>query len=115
MNLRRAAEMAFADEEGWQQRATATMDELDEIIRDTGSKEFRAFHVLGSQGLHFARRAPLTWEERRKLLERLCGTAERGVRLHPYARELSQLHRDLEREYLRLAVEPNGIVDDEAV
>lgn len=104
MNLRRAAEIALDGEDGWRNRAALAMDELDEVIRDVGARDYHAYHIMGSQGLHYVRRAPLGFDERRTLLERLRSTVEKGVRMHSYSSELSQLHQDVEREYLRLAV-----------
>ena len=104
MTLRRAAEIALDGEEGWRDRATLAMDELDEIIRDIGGQDYHAFHIIGSQGLHYVRRAPLSFDEKRTLLERVRQTVDRGVRLHSHASELGKLYQDVEREYLKLAV-----------
>ena len=104
MSLRRAAELAQGSEAGWRERAQEAMSELNDIIELRGTTDAYAFHILGSQGLHYARRAPLSLDERLRLLDQLRGVVGRGARLHPDSDELKQLRDDLENEYLLLAV-----------
>ena len=106
MSLRRAAELAQSAESGWRERAQEAMSELNDIIELRGATDGHAFHILGSQGLHYARRAPLSLDERLRLLDQLRGVVNRGARLHMGSEELKQLRDDLEKEYLRLAVPP---------
>lgn len=115
MTLRRAAELALDGEDGWRDRAALAMDELDEVIRDIGARDYHAFHIMGSQGLHYVRRAPLALRERKELLERLRRTVERGVRLHSYSTELGQLYRDVERDYLKLAVRDSAEAGNDGI
>ena len=107
MSLRRAAELALGAEAGWRERAQEAMSELDDIIELRGTTEEHAFHILGSQGLHYARRAPLSLDEKLRLLDRLRGVVGRGARLHTDSDGLKQLRDDLEGEYLLLAVPPD--------
>ncbi|MDE0515902.1 MAG: hypothetical protein OXH43_06185 [Acidimicrobiaceae bacterium] len=107
MSLRRAAELAQSAEAGWRERAQEAMSELSDIIELRGTTDEHAFHILGSQGLHYARRAPLSFDERLRLLDQLRGVVGRGARLHTDSDELKQLRDDLETEYLRLAVPPD--------
>lgn len=104
MSLRRAGELALDTEDGWRERAEDAFAELDDVIGTRGASDGHAFHILGSQGLHYARRAPLAFDERLRLLDRLRGTVKRGVALHPDSDDLKQLRDDLEKEYMLLAV-----------
>ena len=104
MSLRRAAELAQSGENGWRERAEEAMAELIDIIEARGNKESHAFHILGSQSLHYVRRAPLSFEERLRLLNSLRGILKRGVTLHNHSDDLRQLRDDIEKEYLLLAV-----------
>lgn len=104
MSLRRAAEMAQAGDGGWAMRASEAMEELIDVIGSHGDRDSYAFHILGSQGLHYVRRAPLGESEALRTLDNLRSTVRRGIQLHPDAEELKQLSRDLEEEYLNLAV-----------
>ena len=104
MTLRKAAEMAQGSDSGWLARATEAIDELNEVIRTHGDRDSYAFHILGSQGLHFVRRAPLGESETLRMIDSLRSTVRRGIELHPGADELRQLSQDLEHEYLSLAV-----------
>ena len=112
MSLRRAAELAQGAESGWRERAEEAMAELIDVI-DSRPSESYAFHILGSQGLHYVRRAPLTFDERLRLLDSLRGTVKRGVAVHNDSEELKQLSTDLDKEYLLLAVPPEENADGE--
>ena len=114
MSLRRAAELAQGAESGWRERAEEAMAELIDVI-DTRPSESHAFHILGSQGLHYARRALLTFDEQLRLLNRLRGIVRRGVALHADSDELKQLSADLEKEYLLLAVPPEEVTDGDTI
>lgn len=107
MSLRRAAELAQNAESGWRERADQAMAELADVIEIRGAIDSYATHTLGSQGLHYARRAPLSTEDKTQLLERLRRAVTRGIAMHPQADDLRQLGEDLEKEYLRLAVPPS--------
>ena len=111
MSLRRAAEMALAAESGWRERAEEAIAELNDVIEIRGASDAHAFHILGSQGLHYIRRAPLSFDERLRLLDSLRGIVKRGVARHMHSDELKQLRDDLDREYLLLAVPANEATD----
>ena len=118
MSLRRAAELAKERSSGWRERALEAISELKDVIELRGTKDAHAFHILGSQGLHYARRAHLTFDERLRLLDDLRNVVGRGAALHPESDELKQLRNDLEKEYLGLATpthsDPNSGRVDEA-
>jgi tetratricopeptide (TPR) repeat protein len=73
------------------------------IISSGGNDEY-PFHVLGAQGLSWARHGRHTKEERRKLLTMLRSEVKRGVEKHPGSRDLQQLLEDLRREELGTVV-----------
>lgn len=85
-------------------RAEAAMRELLDAIEQRGGIDHYPYHVLGSQGLSWARRAPLSREDRAQLLRRLRDTVAEGQRRHRRSQELRSLHNDLQQEYLSLAV-----------
>lgn len=76
---------------------------LEAVIANRGKEDRYPFHVYGSQGLSYARRAVMTPEARRILLIRLRDAVAQGASLHPRALDLRQLHQDLIAEVLNLA------------
>ena len=106
MSLRRAAELAQSGGSGWRERADEAMVELNDVIESRYAADSHPFHILGSQGLHYVRRAPLSFDEKLRLLDSLRATVKRGVSRHQDSNELKQLRDDLEKEYLLLAVPP---------
>lgn len=100
MGLKRAAEDAGSGMPGWRERADDAFADLRDAIRFRGSADFYPYHILGSQGLRFSRRAPFTVAERASLLSDLLEQLDAGLRHHPGNSELRQLRQDVEREYL---------------
>jgi len=84
--------------------AESALDRLETVIQYRGSVDVYPYHVLGSQGLSWARRAGLQPLEFRALLERLLRNVEDGLKKHSGSRELQKLHSDLRREYLMTTV-----------
>lgn len=84
--------------------ATATLK--DQIVA-RGDAEPHPFHILGSQGLSWARRANLTKDEKKQLLRGLLADVDCGVKKHPKRPELSQLRDDLQKEILSLELASN--------
>jgi hypothetical protein len=58
------------------------------------------YHILGSQGLSWVRRAPISDSARRRDFGRLLRIVTDGLKNHPRDKGLAQLAEDLEREYL---------------
>lgn len=87
------------------ERADLAMRELYDAIRQRGGVDHYPYHVLGSQGLSWARRAPLPREGRGQLLRELRDTVAEGLGHHPRSRELRGLRDDLQEAYLSLAVD----------
>lgn len=76
---------------------------LKEAMVAHGATDPYPYHVYGSQGLSWARRAELTAEARRTLVASLVEAVEEGRRHHPKRDDLRQLEQDLRREQLLLA------------
>lgn len=104
MTLKRAAMNAGAV--GASDNANEAFTELEDAIDRRGESDFYPYHVLGSQGLSWARRAMITSEEKANLLKRIQIIVKQGVALHPKSKELQQLSVDLERERLLMSVPP---------
>jgi tetratricopeptide (TPR) repeat protein len=105
MLLKRASRDTASGEPGWKERSEEAFGELRDAIAHRGRQDSYPFHVLGSQGLGFARRAPFTAAERASLLSDLLAQIKQGLQFHPDNAELRQLRDDLEREYLLQAVD----------
>jgi tetratricopeptide (TPR) repeat protein len=102
MTLKRAAHSA-GDPEALDQ-ARVAFEELLDIISRQGGANSKPFHVYGSQGLSWAKRAPIDTSARIQLLDELRATVDRGLHHHPGNNELLVLARDLQTEQLMIAV-----------
>lgn len=103
MMLKRASRRA--GEAGAAEEVQVAFEELDDVIAERGNRDFYPFHVYGSQGLAWAHRAPLPTDAKKRLLEQLRRVVEDGLRAHPANSELKELKKDLDREYMMLAVD----------
>ena len=61
------------------------------------------YHVLGSQGLAWSRRA-MGLKKKEHYLQSLLTTLKQGIRRYPRNKELGQLYQDLTKEYLQTAL-----------
>lgn len=102
MTLKRASRAA-GDPRAPEKVQTA-FAELEEIIALRGRQDSFPFHVYGSQGLAWARRGPLSVDERKRLLERLRLIVGEGLELHPESEDLRSLKQALDHEYMMMAV-----------
>lgn len=62
------------------------------------------YHVLGSQGLSWARRGMTSSRDKETYLRRLIAKMQEGCKRYPKEAELHQLLADLKKEYLGIAV-----------
>jgi hypothetical protein len=85
--------------------AETALKDLEHAMAERGVDDEYYFHVYGSQGLAWARRAPLLPEARRALVRRLMDAVDRGYALHNRSTNLKRLAEDLKKEYLSLAVD----------
>ena len=67
------------------------VDILERMILIRGKDDSYAFHLIGSQGLSWARRASLIPQERISFLQQLLTRVDEGVGLHPMDRDLARL------------------------
>jgi hypothetical protein len=100
--LKRASRMA--GEAGVADDVQVAFEELEDVIELRGARDLYPYHVYGSQGLAWSRRAPLSRDEKKKLLEKLRRVVDGGLRAHRGNEELKQLKGDLDRDYMMLAV-----------
>jgi hypothetical protein len=77
---------------------------LRDLIDSRGDGDPYPFHVLGSQGLSWCRRGISKRDDKISLLRDLLAHVKDGCKRHPMAKDLVDLHRDLERELLSFAV-----------
>lgn len=103
MLLKRAAQEAEAGSLQSRDLADEAFTELYDAIARRGRTDSYPYHVLGSQGLGWSRRAVMTARERTEVLRKLLDTVREGRRHHPNQRDLELLERDLYREYLQSA------------
>jgi hypothetical protein len=96
---RRASDADAVDE------ATTAFSELEDVIQSRGKRDPHPFHVYGSQGLAWLKRAPLARRNKVEGMERLREVVSTGLELHPARQDLKRLSRDLQQEYLMLATE----------
>ena len=108
MILKRAAQNASTS---WaRDSASEAIAQLEEAIERRGKQDPYPYHVLGSQGLSWARRAIISRSQKRMLLERLHHFLKQGLQRHPRRSELQQLASDLHKEILLTTV-----VDDKVI
>ena len=77
---------------------------LDELIGRHSRLDSYPYHVLGSQGLSWSRRGIGKSHAKGQYLSRLKDIVLAGMEKHPKERQLSKLQKDIEREYLMIAV-----------
>ena len=102
MTLKRAASNAASVGAG--NRAQEAFEELEDAIESRGRTDPRPYHILGSQGLAWVRRAIIGRDEQARLLSGLLYRVKEGIKHHPRQRDLRQLAEDIEREYLMTTV-----------
>jgi hypothetical protein len=103
MTLKRASRQPT--DPGARDQVELAFAELDEAIAQRGRNDPYPFHIYGSQGLAWSKRAPLGKDERELLLQTLRRVVDEGLELHPGRRDLRQLAKDLQAAYLSIAVQ----------
>jgi hypothetical protein len=102
MTLKRASENASSV--GAEDSANEAFAELEDAIERRGRFDYYPYHILGSQGLKWVRRAIISPDEKARLLSRIHSIVEEGVKVFPNRREMEQLAKDIEKERLMMAV-----------
>lgn len=77
---------------------------LNDLILRRGHADPYPYHVLGSQGLMWARRGITDPKEKDVYLRKLLAIVSDGIKKFSHRTELQQLHEDLKREHLSIAV-----------
>lgn len=73
---------------------------LEDLIDRQGRIDAYPYHVLGSQGLAWAKRGISSLQRKAQYLEKLRHVVGEGVKNHPRERDLKKLRQDIEEEYL---------------
>jgi hypothetical protein len=76
------------------------MQELEAVIENSGDASEYPYHVLGTQGMKWARRAIPDREIKRVFLQKLFETVEQGLKHHPRVENLINLREELKKEIL---------------
>jgi hypothetical protein len=79
-------------------------DTLTALIDRAGERDPYPYHVLGSQGLAWARRGIASSIEKEQFLREIGSHLENGCRHHPRAAELKSLLEAVRQEHLNIAV-----------
>ncbi len=102
MTLKRASSNPIA---GWAKDSVdEAFSELSDAIRSRGKDDYYPYHILGSQGLSWIRRAPMAKSEKVRKLAEILEQVKQGLTYHPRRRELKRLTDDVQTEYLMQAV-----------
>jgi energy-coupling factor transporter ATP-binding protein EcfA2 len=102
MTLKRAARNSGSV--GAEASANEAFTELEDAIAKRGKYDYYPYHVLGSQGLGWIRRAVISPNEKIRLLSRIHNIVQEGVKNFPRQRELEQLAKDIHEERLMMTV-----------
>jgi tetratricopeptide (TPR) repeat protein len=85
-------------------RADEAFKHLEEAIEYRGEADAYPYHILGSQGLVWARYAVMSREDKRALLLRLERTVGDGLKFHKLDKYLLQVHEEIKKEKLMTVV-----------
>jgi hypothetical protein len=92
--------------------APALIDEgtrlLEDLLVQSDKSGPYPYHVLGSQGLSWARRGIKSSLERERYLRKITKRVEEGHKKYPREADLEQLLEDLKKEYMTIAVNPKS-------
>jgi Mrp family chromosome partitioning ATPase len=100
--LRKAIENPTADHAS--ELVREANETLTSLIDRVGERDRYPYHVLGSQGIAWARRGITSTLEKERFLRGIIFHLEAGYRNHPRARELKSVLDDVKRQHLEIAV-----------
>ncbi len=86
-------------------QANEAYESIVQIIENRGKKDPYPYHILGVQGLKWARKGIKDIDKRRKYLEELHSIIENGLKYHPRSREIKDIKDKLHREILSFAIQ----------
>ena len=78
--------------------------EIKEMIESRGKKDPYPYHILGTQGMLWARKGIKDIAKRRKYLESLFALIKKGKDFHPKSEEIKEISEKLHREILSFAL-----------
>ena len=84
--------------------AKEAYDNIIQLIKQRGKLDPYPYHVLGSQGLLWAKKGIKNIEKRKKYLERLLSILEKGVEIHKLSDELREIRDRVKTEILHFFV-----------
>jgi hypothetical protein len=87
-------------------RAENAIRELEDVVNRHPVGTPNTYHVLGTWGMEWAKKAPLAPADKTNLLKRLLDTVEKGSIGDPQNVLLESLEKDLRREWLMTATSP---------
>ena len=97
--FRKAIDLDGVDADQSVKKATEILEDL--MVR---THDYYPYHVLGSQGLSWARRGIKSPLERGKYLGKLMGRLEQGCKKFPRLSQICRLYEDIKKEYMMTAV-----------
>jgi hypothetical protein len=97
--FRKAIELDGVDADHSVKKATEILEDL--MVR---THDYYPYHVLGSQGLSWARRGIKSPLERGKYLGKLMSRLEEGCKKFPRLSQICRLYEDIKKEYMMTAV-----------
>jgi len=100
--FRKAIEYPTADTDSELVREAS--EALMSLIDRVGERDHYPYHVLGSQGISWARRGIMSTLEKERFLRAIISHLEVGCRNHPRAKELKNLLDDVKRQHLEIAI-----------
>ncbi len=86
------------------QSAKGAYDGIIQLINERGKKDPYPYHVLGTQGLRWAKTGIKNDESRKDYLENLWDIMKKGVKAHPRLDKLKNLRQKLHEEVLNFSL-----------
>ena len=84
--------------------AKEAYDNIVQLINQRGNLDPYPYHVLGTQGLLWAKKGIKNIEDRKQYLERLSSIIKLGVRAHPLSRKLKEINKEVQSEILNFFI-----------
>ena len=79
-------------------------EEIIKLIEERGFKDPRPYHILGSQGLKWAKAGIKDISKRKEYIEQLLKITEKGLGSHSLSQEIKELKNKLQYEVLNFAI-----------
>ena len=79
-------------------------EEIINLIDERGYKDIRPYHILGKQGLKWAKKGIKDIQKRKEYIARLWEFMKKALKAHPRSKEIKELHNKLKDETLNFAI-----------